>query len=359
MCEDVAPGPQEEPVIAVDTDSAIESSLGNISDTTSLASSVKNYVYENGRRYHSYHHGEYILPNDEDEQDRLDLSHHVYNLVLGGELFRAPVKNPQRVLDMGTGTGIWAIDFADENPQAEVIGTDLSPIQPRWVPPNLRFEIDDFEAEWQFSREFDFIHGRELEGSIRDPGRLFAQCYKNLRPGGFLEMKTIEVTTYSDDGSHKKAKNLLRMIEVMHQAADKFGKSMTTVKTWKEKMEEAGFKNVVQEEYKLPQSPWSEDEKLKQIGVFQQHNLLEALGPYTYALFTRFLNWKREEIEVLLAGARKEIKDLSHHLYTKLYVIYGQKPEDDELEPHSRFDRCVADAGSSHLFFLKKKRKKS
>lgn len=40
-------------------------------------------------------------------------SHHVYNLVLGGELYRAPVKSPQRVLDLGTGTGIWAIDFAE------------------------------------------------------------------------------------------------------------------------------------------------------------------------------------------------------------------------------------------------------
>lgn len=33
-------------------------------------------------------------------------------------------------LDIGTGTGIWAIDFADEHPETTVIGTDLSPIQP-------------------------------------------------------------------------------------------------------------------------------------------------------------------------------------------------------------------------------------
>jgi hypothetical protein len=29
-------------------------------------------------------------------------------------------------------------DFADEYPNAEVIGTDISPIQPSWVPPNLK-----------------------------------------------------------------------------------------------------------------------------------------------------------------------------------------------------------------------------
>jgi ubiquinone/menaquinone biosynthesis C-methylase UbiE len=34
-------------------------------------------------------------------------------MLLKGELHRAPVKDPQRVLDIGTGTGIWAIDFAE------------------------------------------------------------------------------------------------------------------------------------------------------------------------------------------------------------------------------------------------------
>lgn len=29
-------------------------------------------------------------------------------------------------------------DFADEYPNCEVIGTDLSPIQPTWIPPNLK-----------------------------------------------------------------------------------------------------------------------------------------------------------------------------------------------------------------------------
>jgi hypothetical protein len=41
---------------------------------------------------------------------------------------------------------------------AEVIATDLSPIQETFVPPNLSFLIDDCEEEWTFSNGFDFIH---------------------------------------------------------------------------------------------------------------------------------------------------------------------------------------------------------
>ena len=39
----------------------------------------------------------------------------------------------QRVLDVGTGTGIWAIDFADDFPDTMVFGTDISPTQPDLV----------------------------------------------------------------------------------------------------------------------------------------------------------------------------------------------------------------------------------
>jgi methylase of polypeptide subunit release factors len=67
------------------------------------------------------------------EQDRLDMSHHVHLLEIGGKLHLAPIgKGVHRILDIGTGTGIWAIDMASEYLSAEIIGTDLSPIQPNW-----------------------------------------------------------------------------------------------------------------------------------------------------------------------------------------------------------------------------------
>ncbi|KAL1978368.1 hypothetical protein VTN31DRAFT_1227 [Thermomyces dupontii] len=59
----------------------------------------------------------YLPPNDETENDRLDIFHELCLTLMHRKLYLAPIKNPQRVIDLGTGTGIWAIDFADQIPR--------------------------------------------------------------------------------------------------------------------------------------------------------------------------------------------------------------------------------------------------
>ena len=77
-------------------------------DLTSLSESVEDYEWEHGRRYHGYKAGAYPLPNDESEMDRLDLQHHITTRLLEGKLHLAPLDDPRDILDIGTGTGIWA-----------------------------------------------------------------------------------------------------------------------------------------------------------------------------------------------------------------------------------------------------------
>jgi len=110
----------------------------------------------------------------------MDLAHHLFTLTFDGKLYLAPVpSNVSNVLDIGTGTGIWAMDFADEHPSAVVIGTDLSPIQPTWVPPTVKFEVDDCEAEWTYpDNHFNYIHIRSLNGCLKDWPRLYTQAMR-------------------------------------------------------------------------------------------------------------------------------------------------------------------------------------
>jgi hypothetical protein len=118
-------------------------------DASLLRPTITAYPFENGRRYHAYAEGKYYFPNDEKEMERQDIEHQMTLLLMDGQLYICPLQeNPSRILDLGTGTGIWAIDMADKFPDCEVIGTDLSPIQPAYVPPNCKFYVDNYEDEW-------------------------------------------------------------------------------------------------------------------------------------------------------------------------------------------------------------------
>ncbi|KAJ3549015.1 hypothetical protein NM208_g712 [Fusarium decemcellulare] len=278
------------------------SSEGPVSFWTSLAPSVINYKYENGRRYHAFREGSYLVPNDQEEQDRMDLVHHIFRLVLGGELFLAPIPGDiQRVLDLGTGTGIWAMDFADEYPSAEVIGTDLSPIQPGWVPPNCIFEVDDFESDWPFEEPFDFIHARELEGCIRDDDRLFRQAFQHLTPGGYIELQAAYTRFISDDDTAEKAENAQFWLETLIAGLAQFGTPLDCAINWKQKLEAAGFIDVQQEVRKIPIGAWAKDPKLKEIGMYQGIQQIKAVESYTPAVFGRILGWSDKEIQVIMA----------------------------------------------------------
>ncbi|OAX77098.1 hypothetical protein ACJ72_08607, partial [Emergomyces africanus] len=102
--------------IDVDEDegpSDLDSAFGDTNSTTaSLTSSILRYQYENGRRYHAYRAGSYLMPNDEQANDHLDICHRMLTLAMDNKLHLAPIgTNPQRILDIGTGTGLWAVEI--------------------------------------------------------------------------------------------------------------------------------------------------------------------------------------------------------------------------------------------------------
>ncbi|KAF4964448.1 hypothetical protein FSARC_7634 [Fusarium sarcochroum] len=303
-----------------DGDSSFDE-ISAFSDTASLESSIFKYRVQNGRTYHAYKEGSYILPNDDRENERLDQQHHLALLTLNHRLFIAPVegKTPlKRVLDAGCGTGIWSMDFADEHPEAEVTGVDLSPIQPTFVPPNVSFFVDDLEAEWAYGRPFDFIYLRAMTGSIRDWPKLFSQAFENLSPGGYIELMDPIYPATSDDGTVSKDSAVYKWSTLMNEAATKMGSALDSSLRYKDQLTQAGFTNVVETPYKWPMNTWPREKEMKELGAWGNVNLVGGVQGLSLALFTKVLGWNMEELELFLVEVRKDLSNKELHGYWRV-----------------------------------------
>ncbi|KAF2136490.1 uncharacterized protein K452DRAFT_292338 [Aplosporella prunicola CBS 121167] len=313
-----------------DTDSAVGSIDEQLSSfSTSLTSSITNYPVRNGRRYHAYKDGSYILPNDDEEQDRLDLAHHMMLKLIGDRLFLAPLPDDfaGKILDVGTGTGIWAIEMGDRFPSAEILGNDLSPVQPTWVPTNVKFEVDDVENEWTFPTPFDYVFSRYLASAIGDWPNLVKQAYKNVKPGGWVEFQDFDSMFYSDDGSLTPDHAIHKWISTLVEACGKLGRYSLPGHKLPEWFKEAGFVNIHHEKFKLPIGPWAKEKRQKEAGLLNLMQVIDGLEGFSLRVFVDILKWDIKEVQVLLAQVRQDLKDKSIHAMFDFHVVWAQRPE--------------------------------
>ncbi|KAH7253806.1 S-adenosyl-L-methionine-dependent methyltransferase [Fusarium redolens] len=303
-----------------DTDSSLGDDLQ--SSTASVSSSILNYRRENGRTYHAYKDGKYALPNDEAENERLDLQHNLFLLTFDDKLGLAPPNSPgakvKHVLDIGTGTGIWAIDYADEHPESQTCMAD--------VPPNVNFVIDDIEDEWTYSQPFDYIHSRVMTSCIADWGDYLAKCFNNLAPGGYVEIQEVDINIKSDDGSLSPDNIMLKSLALLKEASVMFGRPYLDILSLEDIMKNIGFEDVVVERFKWPINSWPRDKKAKLLGSWCYTNMACGLEAFTMAPLTRAHGWAPEEVNLWLVHQRKAMADRNTHAYWPLYSIYGRKP---------------------------------
>ncbi|ROT39062.1 S-adenosyl-L-methionine-dependent methyltransferase [Sodiomyces alkalinus F11] len=313
-----------------DADSAIGAD-SILSSTASLTESILQYRQLHGRTYQSTKTTEYWAPNDDQQNDGLDIIHHALLRLFDDRLVLAPIgAHPQRVLDLGTGTGVWATDFGDQFPGAEVTGTDISPIQPTWVAPNVKFVIDDFLLEWTWPEDhFDLIHMRALYGVIPDLEDLYAKVLRRLRPGsGWVQHVEMEVKIESDHVRFPEDHIFNRWAALLYQAGEKMGRSFALAQghTMKEAMERAGFVDVAEQKCKAPLHSWPKDPRLKEAGLYLQAAFDQSVEGFGMFLFTQVLGMDRDAALVLAAEMRRETRKKSNYHWFEVTAVYGRKP---------------------------------
>ncbi|KAH6984716.1 S-adenosyl-L-methionine-dependent methyltransferase [Ilyonectria sp. MPI-CAGE-AT-0026] len=303
-------------------------STSDRTDSTSVSSSIYEHSYQHGRRYHRYRHGRYPLPNDEAEQNREDMLHAMMLEATDGRLFYSPLGDyPQKIADLGTGTGLWAIEVGDKYPSAEVLGLDLSPIQPVWVPPNVKFLVDDVEDEWLNGDDFDFVHLRNMIPILKSPVGLLKQAYAHMKPGAWVELQDVDGDVHTDDDSIPKDWPIKRFTELLLEAFAQFGTNAHAAVFGGQYLAEAGFVNIKHNYIKLPYGTWPRDKVMRLVGMYYR-TACEEFFPAVGAIHFPMLGWEKPAIEIFFAECRKSMRDPNVHAYGKMHFWSGQKPLD-------------------------------
>lgn len=97
---------------------------------------------------------------------------------------------------------------AEQHPESQVIGTDLSAIQPERKLANCSFVQDDAEEEWLFGStdnpiQFDYVHLRMVVTCFDHPRKVMQNAYKNMKPGGWIEYVDCVMNMGTADNNHE------------------------------------------------------------------------------------------------------------------------------------------------------------
>ncbi|KAH8887868.1 S-adenosyl-L-methionine-dependent methyltransferase, partial [Thozetella sp. PMI_491] len=261
-------------------DSDNDSAMGDLSrpmSTMSLRSSIYDYVEENGRTFHRYKQGT--------------------SPILCALCLPSPF-----------------LSSACEHPSAEVVGTDLSPIQPDFVPANCKFEVDDAEDDWIFNHSFDYIHLRMVFHCFKSHSNVMESALENLAPGGWMEWQDYYCDLQAIDDS-LKGTALKRWCQLWIEGGNQLGRDMLAPRRYKQMMEDAGFINVTEQRLAIPGNPWPKGKAMKMMGLWQMTNFLDGINAVSMTILTKGLGMSPEEVEVLMVDVRKDIQNLNVHFY--------------------------------------------
>ncbi|KAI0748536.1 S-adenosyl-L-methionine-dependent methyltransferase [Daedaleopsis nitida] len=286
----------------------------------------------------------YFLPADTEEHRRLDLQHQVITLALGG-LFpasnlvrRALAPRPGKIsaiLDVGTGSGSWAIDMASQFPHCTVVGVDLVP--PRILgdlPPNCRFEIDDANLGFSHYKEsFDVIHARSIASGIRDYPALLAEFAEALRPGGVVligdgDMQIFdewqEPVAFTEEGEPEFSW-VHRVFFAAYNAMKARGgspDSPSMCPTWLRAID--SFTDVGWHKVFIPIGPWRfADHRERIITEMLRDDCLRLIAGLAPLLLSE--GYLPESVEKMRREATAELRELRVHLHSRWTFAWAVK----------------------------------
>ncbi|GER83157.1 hypothetical protein KTAU_17940 [Thermogemmatispora aurantia] len=259
----------------------------------------------------------YLLPKDLDEINRLDFQHYVLRLALGRLIF-APVDEQLRqggqVLDVGCGTGRWAIEIARLYPLTHVTGLDLEQAKATTPPPNYRFIQGNLLQGLPFADStFHYTHQRFLVAAIpleRWPGAI-CELYRVTVPGGWIELIELGAET------RNAGPCLQQLIAWGRQLAAPRGIDGTQMSRLGEWLQQAGCRQIYTHTLWLPVGAWA-----GRLGLLFMRDLAAGFNGLE-ALAVRACGITPEHFRQTIAALEQECNQ--HQTRYACYLAAGQR----------------------------------
>ncbi|KAL7964442.1 S-adenosyl-L-methionine-dependent methyltransferase [Trichoderma sp. SZMC 28014] len=265
----------------------------------------------------------YFLP---ETSQQVDYQHNIMLHILGGRLGQAPVGSQAQVLDVATGTGIWAMQYAQQHPESTVLGVDLSIAKPQeLLPDNCQFQqLDAENGEWP-PTQFDYIHFAHVISCFDDTKAVMKNAFDHMQPGGWIELHDPEVRAIANDDS-VKGTALEEWIELIVKGGRVVGRDLLKSAHYEAWLNETGFVNVQDAKFQLPINEWPENPNLKKVGAIYKHNFLQLVE--SLAKFLTLAGLSNAEAEDLKERVRRDIHNTRIRAALPLHVTYAQKSFD-------------------------------
>lgn len=217
-------------------------------------------------------------------------------------------------------------NFMDKPAESSALEKGLEQMQAQAGTSTESFSIDDPyalvgqpEPGWHFSEPFELIHLRNMTAAFAHWEMVYAEIYKSLSPGGWVEIADVDLGSVPlppggiTDMSQLPMPTLRRLYTGVMEASFKSGRPLGTYYMNPSYLEEAGFTDIQMTQVNVPVGQWHKDEKQKSIGKLMQVVMLERLEACFHRLLTRWGDkekvWTVEEIESAVEVARAEMGD--------------------------------------------------
>lgn len=246
--------------------------------------------------------------------------------ILGGRLGQAPVNSQARVLDVATGTGIWAMQYgacfttfrlflylllwliwriAEQHPESTVLGVDLNITKSQGLlPDNCQFQqLDAENGEWP-PTQFDYIHFGHVISCFDDTKAVMKKAFDHMQPGGWIEFHDPEMRTIANDDS-VKGTALEKWVELTVKGGRIVGRDLLKSAHYETWLNETGFVNIQDAKFQLPINEWPENPNLKRVGAIYKHNFLQLVE--SLAKFLTLAGLSNAEAEDLKKRVKRDI----------------------------------------------------